>query len=347
MGHSKGEYKKLHPNDDVNCSQSTNDAYPTAIKMAVYFALQDTLGALGELKRALEAKEQEFAQVLKMGRTENQDAVPITLGQEFGAYAAMIGSAMKSMKVAADELLEINMGATAIGTGINSPPGYAELVTAKLSAISGLPLRKAENMVESTQDSGVFSQMAGNMKRSAVQLSKICNDLRWMSSGPRCGLYEIRLPAMQPGSSIMPGKVNPVIPEMVSQVCFTIIGYDVTVAMASEASELELNMAEPIIAYCLLHGLMILKNAALVLTSRCINGIQANVERCRDYVQNSIGLVTALNPVLGYEKSVSIAKEALETNGSVYELVLQKGWLTKEALDDILKPENMTQPRKL
>ena len=347
MGHSKGEYKKLHPNDDVNCSQSTNDAYPTAIKLAAYFSLQDTLGALSELKCALEAKEQEFAQVLKMGRTENQDAVPMTLGQEFGAYAAMIGSAMKSMRIAADELLEINMGATAIGTGINSPPGYADLVTQKLSAICGLTLRKAPNMVESTQDSGVFSQMAGNMKRSAVQLSKICNDLRWMSSGPRCGLYEIRLPAMQPGSSIMPGKVNPVIPEMVSQVCFTIIGYDVTVAMASEASELELNMAEPIIAYCLLHGLMILKNAALVLTSRCINGIQANVERCREYVQNSIGLVTALNPVLGYEKSVSIAKEALETNGSVYDLVLQKGWLTKEALDDILTPEKMTQPRKL
>jgi aspartate ammonia-lyase len=347
MGHSKGEYKKLHPNDDVNCSQSTNDAYPTAIKMAVYFALQDTLGALEELKRSLHLKEQEFAQILKMGRTENQDAVPITLGQEFGAYAAMIGSAMKSMRIASDELLEINMGATAIGTGINSPPGYAELVTKKIAAISGLALRKAENMVESTQDSGVFSQMAGNMKRSAVQISKICNDLRWMSSGPRCGLYEIRLPAMQPGSSIMPGKVNPVIPEMVSQVCFTIIGYDVTVAMASEASELELNMAEPIIAYCLLHGLMILKNATLVLTNRCINGIQPNAERCLEMVQNSIGLVTALNPVLGYEKSVSIAKEALETGGSVYELVLQKGWLTKERLDDILKPENMTQPRTL
>lgn len=347
MGHSKGEYKKLHPNDDVNCSQSTNDAYPTAIKMAVYFALQDTLGALEELKRSLHLKEQEFAQILKMGRTENQDAVPITLGQEFGAYAVMIGSAMKSMRIASDELLEINMGATAIGTGINSPPGYAELVTKKIAAISGLALRKAENMVESTQDSGVFSQMAGNMKRSAVQISKICNDLRWMSSGPRCGLYEIRLPAMQPGSSIMPGKVNPVIPEMVSQVCFTIIGYDVTVAMASEASELELNMAEPIIAYCLLHGLMILKNATLVLTNRCINGIQPNAERCLEMVQNSIGLVTALNPVLGYEKSVSIAKEALETGGSVYELVLQKGWLTKEKLDDILKPENMTQPRRL
>jgi len=347
LGHGKGEYKFLHPNDDVNCSQSTNDAYPTAIKLAVFFSIKDTLGALGELKRALTNKEKEFAQVLKMGRTENQDAVPITLGQEFGAYAKMIEGAMASMKRGADELLEINMGATAIGTGINAPPGYAELVTQKLAEVCGLPVTKAENMVQGTQDAGGFVQMSSNMKRAAVQLSKICNDLRWMGSGPRCGLYEIRLPAMQPGSSIMPGKVNPVMPEMVSQVCFTIIGYDATVAMAGEAGELELNMAEPIMAYCLLHGLMILKNATLALTSRCIVGIKANEKRCLEMVQNSIGLVTALNPVLGYEKSAAIAKEALETDGSVYDLVLQKGWLTKEALDDILKPENMTQPRSL
>ena len=347
MGHNKGEYQFLHPNDDVNCSQSTNDAYPTSIKIAVYLAIQDSLGALGELKAALEAKEQEFSQVLKMGRTENQDAVPMTLGQEFGSYAYTIGTAMHSMQVAADGLLEINMGATAIGTGINSPPGYAELVTEKLSQVSGLALRKATNLVQGTQDAGGFVQMSGNMKRAAVQLSKICNDLRWLSSGPRCGLFEIRLPPMQPGSSIMPGKVNPVIPEMVSQVCFTIIGYDVTVSMAAEAGELELNMAEPIMAYCLLHGLMILRNAAITLTSRCIVGIEANVERCREYVQNSIGLVTALNPVLGYEKSAAIAKEALKTGGSVYDLVLEKGWLSKAELDDMLKPENMTQPRNL
>jgi aspartate ammonia-lyase len=347
LGHSKGEYKFLHPNDDVNCSQSTNDAYPTAIKIAVYFSIKDTLAALDELQDALLAKEKEFASVLKMGRTENQDAVPITLGQEFGAYAKMIEGAMASMKRGADELLEINMGATAIGTGINAPPGYAELVTRRLAEVSGLLVTKAENMVQGTQDAGGFVQMSSNMKRAAVQISKICNDLRWMGSGPRCGLYEIRLPAMQPGSSIMPGKVNPVMPEMVSQVCFTIIGYDVTVAMAGEAGELELNMAEPIMAYCLLHGLMILKNACIALTSRCIVGIKANEERCREMVLNSIGLVTALNPVLGYEKSAAIAKEALETNGSVYDLVLQKGWLTKEALDDLLKPENMTQPRSL
>jgi aspartate ammonia-lyase len=347
MGHDKGEYNHLHPNDHVNCSQSTNDAYPTAIKLAVIFSLKDTLAAMNELRAALGAKEKEFAHVLKMGRTENQDAVPMTLGQEFGAYAMMIGSATAALAHSADELHQLNMGATAIGTGINSPPGYADLVTKRLAEATGLPLTKAENLVEATQDSGAFAQMAATMKRAAVQVSKICNDLRWLSSGPRCGLNEINLPPMQPGSSIMPGKVNPVIPELVSQICFQIIGYDVTISMASEASELELNMAEPIIAYDLLHGLMILRNACVTLVARCITGITANEERCSSYVKNSIGIVTALNPVIGYEKSASIAKEALKTGGSVYELVLQKGWLTKEKLDDLLSPANMCDPRQL
>jgi aspartate ammonia-lyase len=347
MGHAKGNYRHLHPNDHVNCSQSTNDAYPTAIKLAVIFSLKDTLAAMGEVRAALEAKGKELAHVLKMGRTENQDAVPMTLGQEFSAYAVMIQSAMTALGRSIEELHEINMGATAIGTGINSPPGYANLVTQRLVEGTGLPLKLAANLVEATQDSGAFAQMAGTMKRAAVQLSKICNDLRWLSSGPRCGLNEINLPPMQPGSSIMPGKVNPVIPELVSQICFQIIGYDVTIAMASEASELELNMAEPIIAYDLLHGLMILKNACVTLAARCISGITANEERCMQFVQNSIGLVTALNPVLGYEKSAAIAKEALATGGSVYNLVLQKGWLTKEKLDDLLSPANMTDPRQL
>ncbi|HVJ69421.1 MAG TPA: aspartate ammonia-lyase [Caulifigura sp.] len=347
MGHSKGEYKHLHPNDHVNCSQSTNDAYPTAIKLAVIFSLKDTLAAMRELQTQLQAKEKEFSHVLKMGRTENQDAVPMTLGQEFGAYAVMIQSAMTALSRSVEELHEINMGATAIGTGICSPPGYADLVTKHLVQVSGLPLKKAFNLVEATQDSGAFAQMAATMKRAAVQVSKICNDLRWLSSGPRCGLNEINLPPMQPGSSIMPGKVNPVIPELVSQICFQIIGYDVTISMASEASELELNMAEPIIAYDLLHGMMILKNACVTLAARCISGITANEDRCRQFVQNSIGIVTALNPVIGYEKSASIAKEALKTGGSVYELVLQKGWLTKEKLDDLLSPANMTDPRQL
>jgi aspartate ammonia-lyase len=347
MGHPKGDYRHLHPNDHVNCSQSTNDAYPTAIKLAVIFSLKDTLGAMAELRDALAAKGRQFANVLKMGRTENQDAVPMTLGQEFGAYAVMIDSAIAALRHSADELHQLNMGATAIGTGNNRPPGYADLDTRRLAEATGLPLAKAPNLVEATQDSGAFAQMAATMKRAAVQVSKICNDLRWLSSGPRCGLNEINLPPRQPGSSIMPGKVNPVIPELVSQICYQIIGYDVTIAMASEASELELNMAEPIIAYDLLHGLMILRNACVTLAARCVNGITANEARCRQFVENSIGLVTALNPVIGYERSASIAKEALATGGSVYDLVLAKGWLTKAALDDLLSPANMTDPRQL
>jgi aspartate ammonia-lyase len=347
LGHKKGEYEFLHPNDHVNYSQSTNDAYPTAIKLAVMLSLKDLLAAMDELKDALDAKAEEFADVLKMGRTENQDAVPMTLGQEFSAYAVMIDSAMAALARAGEEFHDINMGATAIGTGLNSPPGYANLVTEKLSEVSGFNLRRARNLVEATQNAGAFAQMSATMKRAAVQVSKICNDLRWMSSGPRCGLNEINLPPMQPGSSIMPGKVNPVIPELVNQVCYQIMGYDAVVSMAAEASELELCMAEPIIAYDLLHGMLILKNACITLVSRCIVDIAANREVCRQYVENSIGLVTALNPVLGYEKSASIAKEALKTGGSVYELVLEKGWLTQEQLDDMLRPENMTDPREI
>ncbi|MEO5916743.1 MAG: aspartate ammonia-lyase [Luteolibacter sp.] len=345
LGHQKGQYEFLHPNDDVNRSQSTNDAYPTAIKLGVILTMRDATSALRELKASLIAKATEFADVLKMGRTENQDAVPMTLGQEFSAYAATIKDGIRYIERAAEEFLDINMGATAVGTGINSPPGYAELCTMHLSDVSGLPVRIAENLVQSTQDSGPFSLMSGAMKTAAVQLSKICNDLRWLSSGPRCGLYEIRLPAMQPGSSIMPGKVNPVIPEMVSQVCFQIIGADVTISMACEASELELNMAEPIIAFNLFFGLTLLRNAAIALHTRCISGIEPNRERCLEYVRNSIGLVTALNPVLGYERSAAIAKEALATGASVYSLVLEKGWLSKEQLDDLLTPEKMTSPR--
>jgi aspartate ammonia-lyase len=347
MGYRKGQYEHLHPNDDVNCSQSTNDAYPTAIKLGVILTLRDAVSAFRELRDALQAKAAEFADVLKMGRTENQDAVPMTLGQEFGAYAVMISDGIRYLERAGEELHEMNMGATAIGTGINSPPGYADLCTRRLAEISGVPVTLAANLVEATQDSGGFALMSSAMKTAAVQLSKICNDLRWLSSGPRCGLYEIRLPSMQPGSSIMPGKVNPVIPEVVSQVCYQIIGADVTVSMASEASELELNMAEPIIAFNLLFGLTLLRNAAVILNARCIAGVQANRERCMEYVRNSIGLVTALNPVLGYERSAAIAKEALATGGSVYDLVLAKGWLAKEQLDDLLSPEKMTRPRAL
>src|SRR3954464_8832904 len=257
----------------------------------------------------------------------------------------MIGDGIRHLTRVGEEFLAINMGATAIGTGINSPPGYSALCTKRLAEISGIPVRLADDLVEATQDSGEFALMSSTMKTAAVQLSKICNDLRWLSSGPRCGLYEIRLPSMQPGSSIMPGKVNPVVPEVVSQICYQIIGNDVTVSMACEASEFELNMAEPVIAFNLFFGLTLLRNAAIMLHSRCIVGIEANRERCREYVQNSIGLVTALNPVLGYEKSALIAKEALKTGASVYDLVIAKGWLTKEKLEELLKPESMTNPR--
>jgi aspartate ammonia-lyase len=347
MGHRKGEYEHLHPNDHVNCSQSTNDAYPTSIKLAVLLSNRELARAMEELRQALELKAEEFSDVLKMGRTENQDAVPMTLGQEFGAYAVMVGSAMSAIERAAYEFLAINMGATAIGTGINSPPGYANLVTEKLSEVSGFELRRAENLVEATQNAGTFVQMSATLKRSAVQISKICNDLRWLSSGPRCGLNELNLPPMQPGSSIMPGKVNPVIPELVSQICYQVMGYDAVVSMAAEASELELCMAEPVIAFDLLHGMMILKNACVTLASRCIVGIEANRDICRGYVENSIGLVTALVPVIGYEQSAAIAKEALKTGDSVYSLVLEKGLLSKEQLDEVLRPENMTDPREI
>ncbi len=347
LGHNKGEYEHLHPNDHVNCSQSTNDAYPTAIKLSVLLSKQNLTRAMAELRNALRQKAEEFIDVLKMGRTENQDAVPMTLGQEFGAYAAMIDSAIRAIERSAEEFLDINMGATAIGTGINSPPGYATLVTQKLSEISGFKLERAQNLVEATQNAGTFVQMSATLKRAAVQISKICNDLRWLSSGPRCGLNEINLPPMQPGSSIMPGKVNPVIPELVNQICYQVMGYDAVVSMAAEASELELCMAEPIIAYDLLHGMMILKNACVTLASRCVVGIQANRDVCRGYVENSIGLVTALVPVIGYEPSAAIAKEALKTGGSVYELVLEKGLLSQAQLDDMLRPENMTDPREI
>ena len=269
----------------------------------------------------------------------------MTLGQEFTAYATMVSQARGHIDDAAKELLDVSLGATAIGTGITSPPGYAVLATERLGEVSGLPVRLASDLVEATQDSGAFVEFSGAMKRAAVVISKICNDLRLLSSGPRAGLGEINLPRMQPGSSILPGKVNPVIPEVVNQVCFQIIGYDATISIAAEASQLELNMAEPIIAYDLLHGLLILKNACVTLESRCISGITANEDVCRDYVERSIGVVTALVPKLGYERGVAIAQEALESGRSVFELVREKGWLDDAELERLLAPEAMTDPR--
>ena len=345
MGHPKGDYDHCHPNNHVNCSQSTNDVYPTAFRLALHQTLGGLAQALEYLLAGFAAKGEEFADVIKMGRTQLQDAVPMTLGQEFSAYATTIGEDVCRLQEARSLLLEINLGATAIGTGINSRPGYSQLSTQALRQLTGLDLVTSPNLIEATWDTGAYVQLSGVLKRIAVKLSKICNDLRLLSSGPRTGLGEINLPRMQPGSSIMPGKVNPVIPEVMNQVAFDIIGKDVTITMAAESGQLELNVMEPIIAHCLFTGIARLSRTCRVLRDRCVDGITANRDHCRSLVARSIGLVTALNPVIGYEMSAALAKEAMETGESVYELVLRKGVLTQEQLDELLLPENMMQPR--
>jgi aspartate ammonia-lyase len=331
----------VHPNNHVNLSQSTNDVYPTALKLALHRSIDALRTVMRELAEAFLAKGEEFAPHVKMGRTQLQDAVPMTLGQEFAAFGHTILEDVDRLAEVQGLIREINMGATAIGTKLNAPPGYPESVCAHLSAVTGLALITAPDLVEATADTGVFVQLSGVLKRCAVKLSKICNDLRLLSSGPRAGFGEINLPPMQPGSSIMPGKVNPVIPEVVNQVCFDVIGGDVTVTMAAEAGQLQLNVFEPVIAYRLLGNLSTMRNACVVLRERCIEGITANPDRMRWFVENSIGIVTALVPVLGYETSTEIAKTALETGRGVYELVLERGTLTREELDRVLNPEAM------
>jgi len=342
LGHPRGSYDIVSPNSHVNLSQSTNDVYPTAIKLAMHSSIEQLRAAMGALAGGFLLKGEEFAPYLKMGRTQLQDAVPMTLGQEFTAFAHTMLEDVERLGEAQALIREINMGATAIGTGINTPPGYAESVRVALSRITGLELITAPDLVEATSDTGVFVQLSGVLKRCAVKLSKICNDLRLLSSGPRAGLGEINLPPMQPGSSIMPGKVNPVIPEVVNQVCFDVIGGDITVTMAAEAGQLQLNVFEPIIAYRLLTGMIILTRACDVLRVRCVMGITANPDRMRMFVEQSIGIVTALVPVLGYEKATEIAKEALESGRGVYDLVCDKGLMTREELDHALNPEAMT-----
>ena len=345
LGRQRGDYQYLHPVEDVNMSQSTNDVYPTAVKLALHFGIKHLTTAMAELRAAFDEKAREFADVLKMGRTQLQDAVPMTLGQEFSTYAVMLEEDEQRLKEAALLIHEINLGATAIGTGINAHPKYAELVCARLTDITGIQLIVAPNLVEATQDAGAFVQLSGVLKRVAVKLSKTCNDLRLLSSGPRAGLNEINLPAVQAGSSIMPGKVNPVMPEVVNQVAFEVIGNDVTVTLAAEGGQLQLNAFEPIIAHSLFKSLTHLRSACLALAVRCVKGITANKAHLRWLVENSIGIVTALNPFIGYERTTAVAKEAYETGRSVYELVLEKGWMTKAQLDDVLKPEVLTQPR--
>ena len=347
MGHEKGEYQHCHPNNHVNLSQSTNDAYPTAIQIALINSNKKLIVVLQTLIDSFREKAKAFSGIIKMGRTQLQDAVPMTLGQEFGAYAATLSEEVERLTQNAELFLEVNMGATAIGTGINSEPGYSEMVVNHLKRITGLDLVLASNLVEATQDTGAYVMYSSAMKRLAVKLSKISNDLRLLSSGPRTGLHEINLPPMQPGSSIMPGKVNPVIPEVMNQVAFKVIGNDLTVTLAAEAGQLELNVFEPVIVQSIFESVEMLKNGMYTLKYRCIEGITANEEHCRNMVHNSIGLVTALNPFIGYENSSHLAKEALEGNRSVYELVLEKGLLTKEELDQILLPENMIKPGKM
>jgi aspartate ammonia-lyase len=347
LGRRRGEYQHLHPNEHVNMSQSTNDVYPTAVRVALHFAISRLVDAMSKLRRTFEDKAGEFAEVLKMGRTQLQDAVPMTLGQEFSTYAVMLGEDEERLKEAAALIREINLGATAIGTGINAHPDYAAVVCRHLAKITGIPLVTAVNLVEATQDAGAFVQLSGVLKRVAVKLSKTCNDLRLLSSGPRTGLGEINLPPMQAGSSIMPGKVNPVIPEVVNQIAFEVIGNDITVSFAAEAGQLQLNAFEPIIAHSLFKSLKHLQTGCLTLAERCVKGITANRERLHRTVKHSIGIVTALNPYIGYTNATLVAQEALQSGKSVYELVLEKGLLTKAELDKILQPEVLTKPRPI
>ena len=346
IGKAKGDYEFLHPNNHVNCSQSTNDAYPTAFRLALYHKLSAYVDALEILHESFSRKAVEFKTVLKMGRTQLQDAVPMTLGAEFHGWATTIKEDIERIKEMQQLLLEVNMGATAIGTRINAPEGYPELCVKHLANISGLHVTLASDLIEATSDTGAYVLISGTLKRSAIKISKICNDLRLLSSGPRTGFNEINLPKLQPGSSIMPGKVNPVMPEVVNQTAYYVIGADVTISMAAEAGQLQLNVMEPVIAFSLFTSLSYMGNAILGLVDKCINGITANEEACKNMVMNSIGIITALNPILGYEACSTIAKEALETGKSVHDIaVIDKQLVTQEKWDEIFNLENLINPK--
>ena len=347
MGHNKGEYQFCSPNDHVNCAQSTNDAYPTAFRYTFVRMNKKLVCNLQKLIASFRAKGEEFKDVIKMGRTQLQDAVPMTSGQEFNAFANNLEEEIANLNRNAVLLKEINMGGTAIGTGLNAVPGFAELCTSLLSEFSGDDFLKAPDLVEATPDTGAYVSYSAALKRLAIKLSKICNDLRLMASGPRCGLNEINLPPMAPGSSIMPGKVNPVIPEVTNQVCFKVIGNDTTVAFAAEAGQLQLNVMEPVIAESVLESVTWLCNVIETLRTKCIEGITVNAAHCYEMVKNSIGIVTALNPYIGYKTSTKVAKEALETGRSVYDLVLEHGYMSKDKLDEALDPKAMTASHEL
>ncbi|MEC5143354.1 aspartate ammonia-lyase [Chitinophaga sp. 212800010-3] len=346
MGKEKGQYEYCHPNNHVNCSQSTNDAYPTAFRIALINKLSGYQTTLSELATAFGAKGEEFKDILKMGRTQLQDAVPMSMGDEFKAFATNINEEFSRIEESKRLISEINMGATAIGTGVNAPKGYSQLVTKHLADITGLALILAGDLIEATYDTGAYVQLSGVLKRTAVKISKICNDLRLLSSGPRTGLNEINLPPMQPGSSIMPGKVNPVIPEVVNQTAFYVIGADLMVTMAAEAGQLQLNVMEPTIAFALFTAITYMNNACKTLKDKCVVGITANADRTREMVMQSIGIVTQLNPIIGYEKCSAIAREALETGKSVHDLaVKEKQWVTQEKWDEIFTFDNLIRPQ--
>ena len=346
LGGTKGDYSIVHPNDHVNMSQSTNDVIPTAGKITVLKLLPQTIKELEKLEKAMEEKEAEFDDILKMGRTQLQDAVPMRLGQSFGAFAHVLKRDIKRLKNVMDEMKVLNIGATAIGTAINVDPYYLANISYELSKVAGISLKQADDLIDATQNLDGFVSVSGVLKTCAVDISKISNDLRLMSSGPRTGLSEINLPAKQNGSSIMPGKINPVIPEVVSQVAYLIIGHDYTITMAAEAGQLELNAFEPVLFHHLFESIDTLKEAAATLTKHCITGITANKGQCEEYIEKSVGISTALCPYIGYAKSAEIAKKSLKTGISVKELVLEEGLLKEEELKEILKSEKMTQPMR-
>ncbi|MDY0709011.1 aspartate ammonia-lyase [Pasteurella multocida] len=344
LGHKKGEYQYLDPMDHVNASQSTNDAYPTGFRIAVYNSIMKLVAKVLYLQQGFENKAKEFSHILKMGRTQLQDAVPMTVGQEFKAFSVLLDEEVRNLTRTAEYLLEVNLGATAIGTGLNTPKGYAPLAVKYLSEVTGLPCVLAENLIEATSDCGAYVMVHGALKRTAVKLSKVCNDLRLLSSGPRAGLNEINLPELQAGSSIMPAKVNPVVPEVVNQVCYKVMGNDTTITFAAEAGQLQLNVMEPVIAQAMFESIDILTNACVNLRDKCIDGITVNKEICENYVFNSIGIVTYLNPFIGHHNGDLVGKICAKTGCGVKEVVLEKGLLTEAELDDILSVENLMNP---
>ncbi|RST74417.1 aspartate ammonia-lyase [Siminovitchia acidinfaciens] len=344
IGKKKGDYATISPNSHVNMAQSTNDSVPTAIHVAVLNVLDGLLAVMEDMKAAFDEKQKEFDHVVKMGRTHLQDAVPIRLGQEFGAYSRVIGRDIKRIRRSKEGLYEVNLGATAVGSGLNADPKYIELAVEYLQDISGLPMSAAENLVDATQNTDAYTEVSAALKICMTNMSKIANDLRFMASGPRAGLAELNLPARQPGSSIMPGKVNPVMAELINQIAFQVIGNDQTVTLASEAGQFELNVMGPVLVYNLMDSITVMTNGFRVFTEYCVSDITANEERMKNYVESSVGIITAVNPHIGYEAAAAIAREAIETGRSVRELCLELGMLTGEELDQILDAHEMTNP---